>query len=760
MKLSKTAIVIISVLIGASLGAFTLIAQADPNPEGTAGPFTWHENPESIMNIWGSITILPETGEMGVGDVVGAFVETVEVNDGCIGGYTITAEDINDPPISGIYGFLLANGDEPLTPEKDGAAEGDSITFKYYSKSLDRVFFIPEPTTTFEEGKTKLVNLRLSLTCRTIHVPGDYPTIQDAIDAAYHCDTVQVADGTWTGPGNKNLDFKGKWITVTSENGPENCIIDCEYDGRGFYFHSGETKESVVSGFTITKGRVIGSGGGIYCFYSSSPTIENNIIIGNLASDHGSGIYCKDSSGTIQYNTITGNSALSGGGIYCWGSTAIQNNEIIGNFASNSGGGIKCQDSPAIINNIVAENSAYYGGGICCSGSTIQNNTITQNSAQSGGGIECSGSTIQNNTITENSGGEGGGIRCSGSTIQNNTITENSAQFGGGICGGLDLTIQDNEITGNLATSNGGGIYCFGSTMIQNNEIIGNSTSSGGGIYCSHDSSSTIINNTIEGNLASDRGGGIYCSVNSFLMVLNTILWADSPDEIYVDPTSEIDITYSDIQGGWPGEGNIDAGPLFVDGYHLSDYSPCIGAGIMTLDVPTEDFEGDPRPNPPDSNPDIGADENPLAEPIPCDIGLVCKTDKPIYNPWESVQVLADVDNPGDAFDAKLIGGIIVIRRDPSKKPLILTGEVVTETIDPGFNPDILLYSSPPIITGIIATEGTHGAFGVLYTDDSILAVDISTWGLKKTPDVAQEQFFLGLIQSYINRYGLENLLK
>jgi len=126
-------------------------------------------------------------------------------------------------------------------------------------------------------------------------------------------------------------------------------------------------------------------------------------------------------------------------------------------------------------------------------------------------------------------------------------------------------------------------------------------------------------------------------------------LWRNIPDELYVDDTSVVDITYSDIQGGWPGEGNIDAEPLFVDpdsgDYHLTDYSPCIGAGIMTTDVPTEDFEGDPRPNPTESNPDMGADENPLAEPIPSINGYVtdCQTGEPIK--WALVIALQKPDS-------------------------------------------------------------------------------------------------------------------
>ena len=87
------------------------------------------------------------------------------------------------------------------------------------------------------------------------HVPGDYPTIQEGIDAAVDGDEVVVADGTWTGVGNTNLDFGGRLITVRSDSGdPALCIIDCEwvFEVRGFHFHSGETDQAVVSGERMT----------------------------------------------------------------------------------------------------------------------------------------------------------------------------------------------------------------------------------------------------------------------------------------------------------------------------------------------------------------------------------------------------------------------------------------------------------------------------------------------------------------------------
>jgi hypothetical protein len=91
--------------------------------------------------------------------------------------------------------------------------------------------------------------------------------------------TIVVLDGTYTGTGNHDIDFDGKAIALQSLNGPANCIIDCENSGRGFDFHSGETQEAIVDGFTITNGWA-DYGGAIRCV-NSSPRITNCVISEN-----------------------------------------------------------------------------------------------------------------------------------------------------------------------------------------------------------------------------------------------------------------------------------------------------------------------------------------------------------------------------------------------------------------------------------------------------------------------------------------------
>ena len=207
--------------------------------------------------------------------------------------------------------------------------------------------------------------------------------IQDGIDASVSGDQVVVADGTYTGDGNRDLDFGGRNIYLRSESlDPELCTIDSQGSPanphRGFYFHNGETAEAEVRGFTITGG-MHSVGGGMYCASGSSPTVDNVIFDGNSATSSGGGLYCTSSSNpTVSNCTFDGNSAPNGGGMYNRSSSnpKVTNCAFTGNSATIAGGSMYNNvSSPTVSNCTFDGSSATNGGGIYCSGSspTISN---------------------------------------------------------------------------------------------------------------------------------------------------------------------------------------------------------------------------------------------------------------------------------------------------------------------------------------------------------------------------------------------------
>lgn len=296
--------------------------------------------------------------------------------------------------------------------------------------------------------KRKFVILYLSTTClyaMIIHVPGDQATIQAGIDAAVNGDTIMVAAGIYSGEGNRDIDFVGKTITVTSSLGADSTIINCEgsYSDRhrGFYFHSGESHLSILEGFTVMNGYspledTYGVGGGIYC-NNSSPTIRNNIIKHNQADTYGGGILCKsNSSPLVNNNEIIDNSAETGGGIECQYSSGIIviNNVIMGNGALG-GGGLGFRGSTAEVrNNLIARNWSVYGSAaIGCGQSSVifRNNTITRNNSDDRSCFilsEAQNVVITNCIIMDNYSGSNTQIEI----IDGSSPTVNYSDIGGG----------------------------------------------------------------------------------------------------------------------------------------------------------------------------------------------------------------------------------------------------------------------------------------------------------------------------------------
>ena len=399
-----------------------------------------------------------------------------------------------------------------------------------------------------------------------------YDAIQEGIDAATDgVDDVQVADGTYTGDGNRDLGTGGKTITVQSENGAEHTIIDCQATRddphRGFGIGSGETRNTVITGFTITGGYAYSTsdwapGGGIVCS-GASPTISNCIITDNWCGWNGGGIYCER------------------------GSPLIVDCTIVDNYASAKGGGIYGADNanPTIRGCLITGNDADDGAGIFCYEATIEDCSITANyatgtPAYDGGGLYIkngSTTTVTDCTIAENKAHQnGGGLYVTGGAPEliRCTIARNRSDgIGGGIrpVGGATLTIVNCVVIDNYAANDGGGIYSSGL--------------------------STIVNSLFVGNLAQYGGGGGIYVAGATTTVRNAILWGNAPDEIAV-ASATADVAYSDIEGGYSGTGNIDADPKFVnpliDDYHLQPDSPCIDAGISD-DAPATDFEGEAR---------------------------------------------------------------------------------------------------------------------------------------------------------------------
>lgn len=447
-----------------------------------------------------------------------------------------------------------------------------------------------------------------------LRVPGHYKTIQAAIDQARDRDTILVSPGTY----RENIDFKGKAVLLKSTSGAAVTTLDGSRMGSVVTFRTGEPKEAILDGFTVTNGSVTQyppMGAGIYISGNAAPTIRNNCIEKNTASDN------------LHFGV--------GGGIYCDRLTApaIVGNVIRNNFAKFTGGGIHSDlATPIIQGNVIENNQAEAGGGgvfAIGGGFVIDRNTLRGNVCTAqygfGGGLYFQQGSVRivGNVFEGNKGKIGGGIMLNEevtSWIEGNTLHGNEAESGGGIY----VQKGQHDILGNVFHHNrapgnghGGGLANIGgSTRIKNNILYANhATTRGGGIY-SRLSTPVVVNNTLHGN-DSLLGGGLFISDLPYAHtpLTNNIFWLNvatrsGPQIEWIN--SRPRANHCNIQGGWPGTGNISADPVFVDvqggDFHLMPYSPCADSGDgQSSHLPLADFEGDARVSL--LTADMGADE-------------------------------------------------------------------------------------------------------------------------------------------------------
>lgn len=419
----------------------------------------------------------------------------------------------------------------------------------------------------------------------TINVPTlGHPTIQTGIDASSDGDIVLLADGTYTGVGNYNIDFNGKSITVKSANEPDVCIVDCEGLGRGFLVYNGETV--TFEGLTVKNGDAgeDNAGGGIYA--NESEIIVINCVFEDNRADAGGAVFSSSSTSSFTNCTFTSNSTESAGAVYSDSSSSFTNCSFTSNSADNSGAVAVHGTSTSFTNCSFTSNSAAYAGG-----------AVTSNSSSSS------------------------------TSFTNCTFTANNA-------------------------SDGGAVHYY---------------------HVAYDSSS-FTNCSFTLNEATNQGGAIWCNIplaKDPITLKNCILWgniAPEGSEIY-EKEKPLVITYSNIQGGHTGAGNIDTSPFFVHAesgnLHLLSNSPCIDTGTAN-GAPTDDLDGNPRPML--EGYDMGAYEvqvisddltieafiaDPSTGVVPLTVGLTCIAYDNTYN------ITGYYWNFGDSYTETTSGGTV-----------------------------------------------------------------------------------------------------
>jgi parallel beta-helix repeat protein len=214
---------------------------------------------------------------------------------------------------------------------------------------------------------------------------------------------------------------------------------------------------------------------------------------------------------------------------------------------------------------------------------TITNGDITfnGNGFVQGGGMynyDNSSPTVKNCIFTGNGGG--GMVNGDSKPVVINCIFSNNTAFfyGGGM---LDANSSPEVINCTFSCNSatiGGGMYNWlnSNPTLINCTFTGNSAWMCGGMYNWINSNPKLTNCTFTGNTAEIIAGGL-CNDDSNTIVTNSIFWcntAQNSPQIY-NGAGSLRVTYSDVQGGWPGEGNIDTVPCFADtGYWNQNGTP------------------------------------------------------------------------------------------------------------------------------------------------------------------------------------------
>jgi len=521
---------------------------------------------------------------------------------------------------------------------------------------------------------------------------------------------------------------------------------------------------TILDGFTITGGNADiftnRNGGGLINEYGS-PQIINCTFSKNSAKYYGGGIYNYYSSLILVNCTFTQNSAgADGGGIYNYrGDINLNNCTFIDNISNSTGGGINSSGGSLIITNctFIDNRANDMGGGTYNSGNNliINNCSFMRNWAGRGGGIFCYvvNSSLSNCIFSNNSAGYSGGGICFDKSDLNLTdcsFSENSGRYGGGMFNDdSNLNLTNCKFISNAGYDYGGAMCNMDNNHLSLNNciIIANRANAYGGAMYNNSSELTFTNCTFTGNSA--RNGTTFAfnsssqRYESTVGLIDCILWDDS-NEIWNNDNSIINISYSNINGGWLGTGNIDADPIFADpdgpdnipgteddNLRLAPLSPCIDSGDPNyVSGPNDiDLYGNLRVF--NNRVDMGAYEFP---------GIIYVDNQAIYNTNQDLQ-----ENGTEAHPFDTIQEAINIAKDRQ-----------TVLVRPGVYPQIDFMGKAIMIAGtegaaMIEAPWRTSRAGSLVRDD----VDGVTFHTGEGPDSVLKNFIIRACSTAISlNYG------
>jgi hypothetical protein len=271
------------------------------------------------------------------------------------------------------------------------------------------------------------------------------------------------------------------------------------------------------------------------------------------------------------------------------------------------------------------------GGGIWVSGGTVEKDTLVVQDNYFSGNVAARAVASPAAQFTAS----GGGLwvaEFSAVSIIDNEVRENIAARAlslDGVNGGMTLercsefTLTGNTVDGNTATSGCGLGLLYSDATLVNNVIADNHTNSGASGLCIEGSSSQMLHTTIARNTGGD-GSGVWVANGSAVAMTNTILVSHAVG-ISVGAGNTVTLESTLWGSGvwangtdWSGAGTIVTGtnniwgdPAFVNpdaaDYHIGPGSAATNRGVDTGF--TTDIDGDVRPAPPGTKPDLGADE-------------------------------------------------------------------------------------------------------------------------------------------------------